>query len=136
MRAPLGLDSVRRFLLVGAPLGVALVAFSLAHFGPTVPGIAAILLYALLCELYIFLFTLVISSVSATVFIMLRRGPVQASALACAYDPQEMVNLRLEGLLRTKFIERASGRFTVTGRGKRLHCIFTGLRQFFGHESK
>ena len=33
--------------------------------------------YALMCELYIFLFTLVLSSVSATVLIMLRRGPVR-----------------------------------------------------------
>ena len=32
---------------------------ALVHFGPTIPGLAAILLYALLCELYIFCFTLV-----------------------------------------------------------------------------
>ena len=136
MRAPLRLDSVRRFLLVGAPLGVALVAFSLAHFGPTVPALAAILIYALLCELYIFCFTLVLSSVSATMLIILRRGPVQASVLASVYDPQEMVKLRLERLLGTGFITRTSGRLSVTGKGKRLHRIFTGLRKFFGHESR
>ena len=77
MRVPLRLDSVRRFLLIGGPLGVVLVAVSLARFGPTLPGISAILLFALLCELYIFLFTLVLSSVSATILIMLRQGPVQ-----------------------------------------------------------
>ncbi|TKS58084.1 MAG: hypothetical protein EWM73_03641 [Nitrospira sp.] len=136
MRAPLQLDSVRRFMLIGVPLGVALVTVSLARFGPTLPGIAAILLYALLCELYIFLFTLVLSSVSATMLIMLRRGPVQASALASVYDPQEMVQLRLDRLLRNGFVARASGRFSVTEKGERLHRIFTGLRRFFGHESR
>ena len=136
MRAPLRLDSVRRFLLIGVPLGVALVAVSLARFGPTLPGIAAILLYALLCELYIFLFTLVLSSVSATILIMLRRGPVQPSALASVYEPREMVKLRLDRLLKNDLVERASGRLAVTEKGERLHRLFSGLRRFFGHESR
>src|SRR6266852_9130409 len=104
MRAPLRLDSVRRFLLIGVPLGVALVAVSLACFGPTIPALAAILLYALLCELYIFLFTLVLSSVSATMLIMLREGPVDAARISSACDPREMVNLRLERMIRVAFI--------------------------------
>ena len=136
MRAPLRLDSVRRFLLTGVPLGMVLVVVSLARFGPTLPGIAAILLYALLCELYIFLFTLVLSSVSATILIMLRRGPVQPSALASFYEPREMVKLRLDRLLNNDLVERASGRFSVTEKGERLHRLFTGLRRFFGHESR
>jgi len=136
MRVPLRLDSVRRFLLIGVPLGVALVAVSLAWFGPTIPGIAGILLYALLCELYIFFFTLVLSSVSATMLIMLRRGPVQASSLASVYEPPEMVKLRLDRLLKTGFVERSTGGFSVTKKGERLHRIFSGLRKFFGHESR
>lgn len=135
MRVPLRLDSVRRFLLIGVPLGAALVAVSLARFGPTIPGIAAILLYALLCELYIFLFTLVLSSVSATMLIMLRRAPVQASALASVYEPREMVNLRLDRLRKNGLVERASGHFCLTGKGERLHRMFSILRRFFGHES-
>ena len=136
MRAPLRLDVVRRFLVIGVPLGAALAAVLFARFGPTIPAIASILLYALLCELYIFLFTLVLSSVSATMLIMLRRGPVQASALASVYEPREMVNLRLDRLLKNGLVEKASGRFTLTGKGERLHRMFTGLRRFFGHESK
>jgi hypothetical protein len=135
MRVPVGLDSVRRFLLIGMPLGVVLAAVSLACFGPTIPGAAAVLLYALMCELYIFLFTLVLSSVSATMLIMLRRGPVQATALASVYDPREMVNLRLDRLLKNGIVERASGRLSVTGKGELLHRIFRGLRKFFAHES-
>ncbi len=135
MRAPLQLDSVRRFLLIGVPLGVALAAVSLAHFGPTVPGIAAILLYALLCELYIFCFTLVLSSVSATMLIMLREGPVDATRISSACDPREMVNLRLERMIKVGFIERgAAGRFSVSEKGMQLHRAFAVLRHFFGHD--
>ena len=135
MRVSVRLDSVRRFLLVGIPLGVALVVVSLARFGPTIPGAAAILFYALMCELYIFLFTLVLSSVSATMLIMLRQGPVQVSALASVYEPREMVNLRLDRLLKNGMVERAAGRLSLTGKGELLHRVFSSLRRFFGHES-
>jgi|SRR5579859_2892581 len=133
MRAPMLLDSVRRFLMGGIPLGVGLTAFLLSRFGLTLPGFAAILLYAMLCELYMFCFTLAISSVSATMLIMLRQGPVQASALASVYEPREMVKLRLDRLLKTGFIERSSGRFFMSRKGERLHRIFSDLRKFFGH---
>jgi len=136
MRVPMTLDSVRRFLMVGIPLGLGLTAFSLSRFGPTLPGFAAILLYAMLSELYMFCFTLVLSSVSATMLILLRQGPVQASALASVYEPREMVKLRLDRLIKTGFIERASGRFCMTRKGERLHLIFTRLRKFFGHVSR
>ena len=136
MRVSMKLDSVRRFLMVGIPLGLALTAFSLGRFGLTLPGFAAILLYAMLCELYMFCFTLVLSSVSATMLILLRQGPVQASALASVYEPREMVKLRLDRLIKTGFIERASGRFCMTRKGERLHLIFTRLRKFFGHVSR
>src|SRR5450759_1188454 len=110
MRAPLRGDVVRRFLLVGVPIGGALVVFSVAELGVTVPAFAAILLYALLCELYIFCFTLVISSVSATMLILLRRGAVAASALANTYDPGGMVKLRLDRLIKHGFIAREGER--------------------------
>lgn len=136
MRAPLRLDSVRRFLLIGVPLGVALVAVSLARFGPTIPGFAAILLYALLCELYLFCFTLVISSVSVALLILLRQGPIKVSALAATYDPNDMVRSRLDSLAKNGFIERVAGRYGVTAKGRRLHQTFSGLRSFFRHVSR
>lgn len=134
LRAPLRLDSVRRFLLVGVPLGVALVTVSLARFGPTIAGFAAILLYALLCELYIFCFTLVLSSVSATILIMLREGPVNGTRISSALDPREMVNLRLERMIKNSFIERRVGRLLVTEKGMKLQRAFAVLRRFFGHD--
>ncbi len=133
MRAPMRMDSVRRFLLVGVPLGLVLVAYVLVCFGTGLHGFAVILLYALLCELYLFCFTLVLSSVSATMLIMLRNGPVATRALIAVYDPDKMVQLRLDRLLQNGFLEREKGRLTVTVQGMKYHRAFKVLRGFFGH---
>lgn len=133
MRAPMRMDSVKRFLMVGTPLGLALVIFALSRFGFTLDGFAAILLYALLCELYMFCFTLVISSVSVTMMIMLRQGPVASAELVSTYDPHEMVQLRVDRLLKTGFVERDHSQLKVTPKGMKLHGSFAALRRFFGH---
>lgn len=133
MRSPMRLDSVRRFLLVGIPLGLALAAISLNRFGFTVQGFAAIAFYALLCELYMFSFTLVLSSISATLLIMLRNEPIDTRALASVYDPEEMVQLRLNRLLNNGFLDKVQGQLIVTAQGMNYHRAFTTLRVFFGH---
>src|SRR5262245_31456185 len=92
-RVPMQLDSVRRFLLVGTLVGGGLLAFSTLSFGYSIQTLALAALYAFLCELYIFCFTLVLSSVSVTMLILLRGGSIPVSTLATRYDPQGMVDL-------------------------------------------
>jgi len=133
IRLSLSMNSVARYLLIGFPIGILLVVGAFASFGVTIRAFAAILLYAFLCELYMFIFTLAFSSVSATMLVMLRRGPVQTTALASAYDPRDMVKLRLERLLRIGFVVRDGERLVVTQKGMRYHRIFSSLRRFFGH---
>jgi hypothetical protein len=133
MRLQMRLDSVRRFLLVGAPLGLALVAFALTRFGFTHEAFAAILLYAMLCELYMFCFTLVISSVSVTMMILLRQGPVENSKLLAVYEPDEMVQLRVGRLIKTGLLRQDGKHLLVTEKGAKLHRIFFQLRRFFHH---
>jgi len=133
MRLPLRIDVVRQFLLVGIPLGVVLVVFVIAALGVTTVALAAILLYAFLCELYMFCFTLVLSSVSVTMLIILRRGALAVSALTSTYDSRGMVKLRLDRLIKHGFIERKGERLVVTSRGMRLHRAFGALQLFFGH---
>ena len=52
------LSVVFRFLCIGGAVGVFHVGLSLTAFGFTEEAISAILLYAAVCELYVFLFTL------------------------------------------------------------------------------
>jgi len=132
-RVPAKLDSVRRFLLVGMPVGLALVAAAPVAYGPTLRAAAPILLYAFLCEFYIFLFTLTLSSVSATMLIMLRRGPVPPAALASVYKPAEMVQLRVERMQQQGLVRQIDGRLSAADRGRSLHRVFVSLRSFFRH---
>jgi hypothetical protein len=133
VRLPLRIDAVRRFLLVGFPVGCVLLLYTVRTFGFTVFAFAPVLLYAFACELYIFCFTLVISSVSVTMLIMLRGGPIPASAMASVYDPGRMVELRLARLIKQGFVVQEGERFAVTPAGIRLHRTFTGLQRFFRH---
>lgn len=136
MRAPMRVDSVRRFLLVGFPLGAGLALLSIATLGLTSDALAQIVLYACLCELYIFCFTLVLSSVSVTMLIMLRRGPIPTAALQAKYDPREMVKLRLERLIAQGFIVRDRERLAVSTAGMRLNRAFGALQRFFRHDAR
>lgn len=135
-RIPLRTDAVRRFLLVGMPLGGGLLLYSVATLGFTTYAFAPILLYAFLCELYIFCFTLVISSVSVTMLIMLRRGPISSSSLTSAYDPRGMVSLRLERLIKQGFIVREGEHLAITATGMRLNQAFDRLQRFFRHSPR
>jgi hypothetical protein len=134
MHLPLRIDSVRRFLLIGIPIGGALVIFSMVTFGLAIHAFASILLYAFLCELYIFCFTLVISSVSVTMLMLLQQTPMEISTFTRTYDPREMVNLRVDRLIKYGFIERKGTQFVVGSKGMRLHRVFGILRRFFRHE--
>jgi len=132
----LRVDSVRRFLMVGVPVGAGLLVVSALTFGFRTFGLAQVALYAFLCELYMFLFTLVVSSVSATILILLRRGPISESTLKAAYDPQGMVRLRLERLIKQGLITKVAEGYAVTAAGARLHRAFSALRRFFRHDTQ
>lgn len=129
-------DSVRRFLLAGIPVGILLTVAAVSLYGWTPQGFAAIALYAFLCELYIFSFTLVLSSISATTLVILRRGPLPLADLSAVYKPEEMVQLRVARLLDTGFLSRESGRVVLTAKALKIHAAFSTLSRFFGHASR
>jgi len=135
VRLPFELDSVRRFLLVGVPIGaVLLFADSLGPWS-SASRLAAILGYAFLCELYVFLFTLVISSISATTLILLRTSELEERDILLAHSPEEMVRTRVDGLVAIGLILRDGERLVVTPKGLRLHQVFSRLRTLFCHAS-
>jgi len=135
VRLPGRVDSVRRFLLVGVPAGVLLSAAVFSTHGHSVEAYAAIGLYAFLCELYIFCFTLAISSVSVMMLITLREGRLDEGRFSAVHEPGQMVDLRISRLIRTAFLEHEQGRLRLTEKGVRLDRAFAALRRFFGHET-
>src|SRR5262245_17264170 len=79
-------NSVAKFLLAGGLLGLALAAHRLALDGLCLSSVAALAAYAFCCELYVFLFTMVGSSISVKLLLSLRRGELSGPEIDALYD--------------------------------------------------
>lgn len=133
-RLPLKSDRVIRFLVPGAGVGLLLMLSTTQRYGLfAIETVAAILVYALLCELYLFLFTMTISSISANLLVRLRSGNMTLSEIEQRYESRKMVRARLDRLEGTGFIRYDGGRILMAGKGVRLLSTFRSLRRFFRH---
>ncbi len=115
---------VSRFLAPGLPIGAGATDRA-AGAGSRAPIelIAALLCYALACELYIFLYTMVSSSVTVSLLLRLRHGPADWQQLDADYSDETMVDGRL-----TKLV--ANGLIVLDPRGLPAHRPRRGA----GHE--
>ena len=98
-------------------------------------ALTALLVYVFLCELYLFLFTLAASSVSASLLLSLAVvSESTESEIDRTYSSQHMVAVRLGRLERAAFLERRpEGGYVLTSRGRAAMRLFKVLRSFFGH---
>ncbi len=126
-------NSVAKFLAAGCPLGLALAVYLLAFHGLSVGACAALAAYAFACELYIFLFTMVTSSVSVKLLLSLRAGDLSAAEIDALYGSTGMVARRVERLLAVGLLEPDGGSYRVSPRGRRLVRTFAVLKRFFRH---
>jgi hypothetical protein len=135
-RVNLKLNRVASFVVVALLVAVPMVA-ALARRYELVSAefIAALLLFAFACELYIFLFTMTISSISANVLVQLARKPMSLEETMSRYDSRSMVRMRLERLVRSGFLEldAAGNRLSASSKGVRFTKAFSALRQLFHH---
>ena len=131
-RIPWG-NPIGKFLLVGGGAGLALGAHLVVLGGDSLALLAALLTYAFLCELYLFLFTMVASSISARLLLLLRQRDLTADEIKSLYDPAGMVDCRLERLLVAGLLKQEACSYRVSGRGRRLAALFLALKRFFGH---
>ena len=133
-RLPIRADRVIRFLAVGGITGLVLAWLVIAHYGAIAPQtIAALLAYALACEIYIFLFTMTISSISANLLIKLSERELTIPDISSMYDSGKMVAQRLHRLVGTGFLRDSEAGVTITEKGQRLTAAFDLLRSFFRH---
>jgi hypothetical protein len=133
-RLPMKVDRVSRFLLAGGVAGACLLWVTSARYGlVSVETAGAALLYGFLCELYIFLFTMTISSISSNVLVRLSSHDMRLEEIAQRYDSREMVRQRLERLAATGLLSRAGSRLALTQKGTRFVRTFQALRRFFRH---
>ncbi len=133
-RLALGIDRVMRFLFVGGAAGVLLVLISSKLYGFwTLETLGAALTYAFLCELYLFLFTMTIGSISSNVLIRLASQEMSRQEIDRRYDSVAMVQQRFERLICTGFLSRCGDEFALTQKGATLVASLDRLRRFFGH---
>jgi hypothetical protein len=131
LRVPLNM--VTRFVAPGAPIGIALLAVLLRSGNTGIEVIAGLLCYALTCEVYIFVFTMVSSSVTVSLLLRLRRGPAEWSQLDADYSDAIMVDGRMAKLEANGLITSSQAGVEVTPRGEALVSSFDRLRRFFRH---
>ncbi|GIW82348.1 MAG: hypothetical protein KatS3mg105_4155 [Gemmatales bacterium] len=124
-------NSVARFLVVGSVAGLTLLVVLCRHAVSALDVMAGLTFYAFLCELYIFLFTMVSSSISAKTLRLLWQGPMSAEQLEAVYEGAGMVQRRLERLQATHLIRTEGKHRTLTAKGERLVRWLRFFRDFF-----
>lgn len=133
-RLPIRTDRVVRFVVVGGVTGTTLIWIMGIRYGLFAPQTsAALLAYALACEIYIFLFTMTISSISANLLIKLSERELTITDINNVYDSGKMVAQRLHRLVSTGFLRDSESGVTVTKKGQRLTAALGLLRSFFRH---
>jgi DNA-binding HxlR family transcriptional regulator len=132
-RTALPANAVVKFLCVGGPLGLGLALHVLALHGVGLAALATLAVYAFACELYIFLFTLVGSSVSVRLLLALRAGDRSGADIDALYGSAGMVTRRLERLAAVGLLVRDGRAVRVLPRGRRLVRVFAALKHFFRH---
>lgn len=134
VRVSLPFSNVIRYLVAGGVIGGGLVLLLLLLYGISGEAVAGALIFAFLSELYIFFFTLVISSVSVSLMLYLRAGDMAEAEVSRIYNSQRMVTFRLEQLVRNGFATERDDTYALTPTGQFVVTWFVRLRRLFGHE--
>lgn len=120
-------NRVLLFFVIGSLAGMALIWHLAAKTDLALPAqAAAVLLYAFGCELYVFLFTFVTSSVSVALL-------VSPGFSQHASAPTGMVRRRLEAMHAAGLLQTTTAGFILTPRARLVVRIYRGLRVFFRH---
>ena len=120
------------FVIAAFPLGLALMAVLLPVY-PADPAWAGVLLYAFLCELWMFAFSSTFSSVSANLLLHLNVRPMHRDEIDLLYDNRAMIQRRISWLGNIHAAIKKDGRLVPTEKVRRLARLFDALRAFFGH---
>lgn len=128
-----GANRMVAFLAVGCVVGTAGIALVAVRHGVfSAETFSFALVYAFLCELYLFLFSSALTSISMNLLVRLLERPLAEEDLARIYDSRRMVDSRLERLRATGLLSRqASGEYRATAHGQRLHGALEALARFF-----
>lgn len=126
-------NTVLRFLIVGCLPGGLLLLWLASSYGFSPQLMAGVMVYAFFCELYIFLFTLALSSVSANLLLNLSYGRMTQGQIERRYDSSCMVIQRIDRMIATGLLLESNGVLCLTRRGENLLALLECLRRTFRH---
>lgn len=126
-------NGVVKFVGVGGTVGSALFLHGAASAGSE-EAVASALVYAFLCEIFVFFTTFVRSSVSVKLLLMLRQRPMPQSGIDGLYADDAMVSERIGKLITTGFLAMKDSLPVLTVKGRWLLSTFRTLKRFFKHE--
>jgi hypothetical protein len=132
-RLPLPFGSVVRFVMIGSVCGLVAVVVMITEYGLTANVAGATLAFAFAAELYLFLFTMTLGSVSANMLALLGRAPASPADIDNLYDDRLMAALRIERLLATGLTQEHDGIISLTPKGEFIARLFAVLRTAFSH---
>lgn len=127
-------NAVLLFIASGGLVGLVMIGWSAAAYSLfDIQTFSLILVYAAFCELYLFLFTLALSSVSANILVRLHDGAIPLQSLDAMYDSRSMVEQRVTRMRRTGLLIEENEYATTTGKGRLITRAYRALRRFFRH---
>jgi hypothetical protein len=133
-RVPMHMNIVLRFVAIGGLLGLGWIWLLYDAFQFGEPGFwAGLLIYALSCKVYLFLFTLVIGSISANLLVSLRSRDMTDLDIDHLCDRPQMVSARLDRLVSTRFLSETPTGLRLSEKGVLTLRVFNTVKNFFRH---
>ena len=122
---------VALFVAIGTPIGAGIFYIAVTAYGLwSAKMLASVLVYAVLCELYIFVFTLAMASISANVLVRLKVKSLSVKDLSLIYDGNTMASRRVERLIDTELLAYDQDNIlSLTAKGHKLAEIFVMARK-------
>jgi hypothetical protein len=124
---------VMSFFCVGSFVALLIGSAALWLFGLSDETMAALLIYAAVCETYILIITFAGNSISASLMMRLGRHPASADELMKSYSNRSMVERRIEQMCVRGFLVETNGQIRLLDRGKLLARAFMITRSLFKH---
>jgi hypothetical protein len=123
------------FLIAACLPAVIFFSWLVARFGCASQTWAGVLVFCFLCQLYVFLITFAMASVTANCLVRLAQNQDPETKLDSVYENANMVDVRIDRLKAINLImEAPSGLIRLTTLGEKVVRIFARVRNFFYHQ--
>ena len=129
------INRVIKFVLIFIPIWICLLWLLSNKYGIfSLETFAGILTYSFLCELYVFLFTMILSSISANILHQLLKVKMPITTLINMYNSKDMVQNRITRLIETGLLNEKENRYLITPKAKHLLKVFNYAKKIFKHD--